>query len=169
MTTKLNINKIHTEHCSDDGNYFSVYHYYEILNLFKTDEEYSDLEVNFLVEVSKVYYLVVAFYKTGSSNSEEHGEIEIIDLFQTYDEAKAIAKQVRKNSDDYYAFSKKADIKGTSIEECKSYHTFSFENNGIAHELWAPWNGYFEHLEEVKVIPINLISELLQNNVEYSF
>lgn len=89
---------------------------------------YADLEVDFDVDDNTAYYLLWADYSTADSFGMDDNQLEIIDLFQTREAAEKAKEEL--------------------LEETSSAYT---RDNGIQIVYDKPWNGYFEHLNELHV------------------
>lgn len=107
---------------------------------------YSDLEVDFKLTPGKPYYLLYAIYSTGDSFHHEEGKIEYIGLYKSLKDAEVNQKLIEKH------------YKETNESNPRNFDSmFSVElisPSGVKYKQHVPWNGYFESLTSVEVIPI---------------
>lgn len=100
-----------------------------------------DVVTDFKVEVAKPYYLLYVTYTTGDSFGSDGGNIEFIGLYtnrEIADEnAARIEKHQVKSDNGYYA-----DFQLMLVAESDPVKEYVF---------YAPWNGYFERLENVEI------------------
>lgn len=87
---------------------------------------------------ASVYLLVVVDYSTGSSFHRESGLKSFVDLVPTSDraDADALARWIKEHPED---------------------HPELTLPSGRAFKFHAPWIGYFEHMEQVEIVTIQLI------------
>ena len=115
---------------------------YEILGLVLSSNDCSFLservDIDFEVKAGDQYYLLYAVYSTGSSfGKAEDGCIEFIDLYKTEEKANLAYDKVCKEA--------KTSVISIPTE------------GGNTHDLYVPWNGYFESLSYVELKPISLL------------
>ena len=84
-------------------------------------------------------WLVVVRYSTGGTFSREHGRYEFVAVFNNVREAKALAKEIQKDNDSSKKFS------------------FTPQTKNVAYnEIHCSWKGYFERLENVEVLGLEI-------------
>jgi len=108
------------------------------------EKGYKDLEVPFEVVRDKDYYLLYVLYGTGDSFGHDDGNIELIGLYQTHEAAEKNAKAIRAH---YEAQRNNYSSSGLLYLTTESGNKF---------ELWPPWIGYFESLEDIVVKSVRL-------------
>lgn len=110
------------------------------------DQNYLDLTVPFVVEPGKDYFLLYATYTTGDSFSSHGGRLEFIDLFSTYEKGQAAKTEIQKSQ-----------LSRSKNKDWKQQHGFNYtrEDGSKISAEWAVWDGYFEHLERLCVVPVN--------------
>ena len=96
---------------------------------------YRDITVPFDVLEGETYYLLWADYGTGDSFGHDDNQVEFIDLFRTYEAAKAA-------HDALY------DIRGFSGGYVR--------DDGTRISVHVPWNGYFECLHSINITEVSV-------------
>jgi hypothetical protein len=114
-----------------------------------TDEKYyGDLDVPFEVKPNQTYYLLYAIYGTGDSFCHSDGNIDYIELYEDINLANSSAQMI---ADDYKSYEK----------DHNSYSCEILNSQGNIFKMSCPWKGYFESLEDVDVIPVNVKKKFL--------
>lgn len=111
---------------------------------------YRDIDIPFDVVEGEEYYLLYAVYSTGCSfGHDQHGQIEFIDLYKSKEKAQA-------------AFNVIDEFQSLSDSERDNYkNTVNLiREDGKPYSFYVPWNGYFESLSYIEVLPIHLNSKL---------
>jgi len=140
-----------TENQTDVGNTFS----------FKNKGRDKSWKVSF--EPKDKVYLVYGIYSTGDSFGHSNGEAEILDVFETKEEAEEFAKKVNSFNDletsEPYGLKPREkeerikqikNILGDSVQESKSgWKKYDFIHRGEV--LHFPWGGYFEILNDIEI------------------
>ena len=153
MTTDIEIiNNYHTEITRErntddewDADDTSKTNNIEGFKVVKKDDKWKqvDLTVPFEINAEKTYYLVYVIYSTGDSFSHHSGNIDYIEMYETYAMAEATLEMIEnankvKNKDDSY-----------SIE--------ILNNAGVMYKISSSaWTGYFERLEHVQIDRVQL-------------
>lgn len=92
--------------------------------------------------------MLFCVFGTGDSFSRHDGQIEFVGLYESEDIAKRNKKAIEKNSDEYRKdHSMRSDLYSVELEAA----------GGKKYKISAPWNGYFESLDEVNILPIYLM------------
>jgi len=127
----------------------------------KSDGRIESLKVNF--KPTENIYLVYGIYNTGDSFGYSNGEAEILEIFETADEANEFSNKVNSFNElvtsDMYGLKPKEktekinkikDVLGNSLQESdSSWRKYDFIHKGQV--LSFPWGGYFENLSFVDV------------------
>lgn len=108
------------------------------------EKGYKDLEVPFEVVRDKDYYLLYVLYRTGDSFGRDEGQIELIGLYQTHEAAEKNAKAIR------------AHYEARRNNYSSSGLLYLTTEGGNKFELYTPWIGYFESLEDIIVKSVRL-------------
>ena len=108
-----------------------------------------DLASHFKPIKGEKYYLLYAEYNTGDSFGYDDGVIEYIGLYEPKEQAQKQAELIKIHNDKY-----EKDHKWTKNES--SYSLDIEMPNGQVVKISAPWNGYFESLNFVDVIEVEL-------------
>lgn len=110
---------------------------YTFNNAFRAKKDgYADLFVGEAPVLGKQYYAVVAIYSTGDSFGHDQGaSLEWLGLYNTSEEAYNVVKIVDNRT--HNEALKYPDGEGNIIEM-----------------PYVPWDGYFEDLDSVQVIPV---------------
>lgn len=115
------------------------------------NEKNNDIAVPFKLQKDKQYYLVYFIYSTGCSFNNESGyAIQFVEIFEDINKAKELEKLILENAKIY----KSNENLGESIYSLK-YN----DEVGNVKTLSCEWNGYFNSLDEVTVLPITLFSK----------
>lgn len=105
--------------------------YVEGLSLHDEDA-YGRLPVDFEVSNGDELFAVYAVYSTGDSfGHDDCSDLEFIDVFKDFEKAKKCVD----------------DIKATTGRHSAAYT----KENGQVVQVHIPWDGYFEHLDELTV------------------
>lgn len=111
-----------------------------------------DIVAFFKIEPNVDYFLVYAVYSTGDSFGTDEGCVIWIDIRKTRKESEELVKELYEQEKIYIK-----NIKNNlSIKD-----EFSIEYtlaDGSKELIHAPWRGYFESLEEFKIVPVRLQS-----------
>lgn len=107
-----------------------------ITGLQLAEGKYGDIGVPFKVVEGETYYLLWASYNTGDSFSHQEGLVCFIDLFQSKEVAEENAKRCTAKLEEYSVCIKLDD--------------------GREYKMHAPWEGYFESLNFIEVLPLKL-------------
>jgi len=121
------------------------------------DNEWHDLCVNFEPLDNETYFLVAVKYTTGDSMGRNPDpRWEHVELYRTEEEAAETAKIIRKHDDD------KRDSRWGRWDD-KLKKRIPVEVGPLTYKLcdgteykteYVRWEGYFESLEEIHVIPV---------------
>ena len=120
----------------EDAEYGSWSREYE--NSFKSIKRYSENEIKHQVFYSDLnlkpgdeVFVVWAEYSTGDSfGSSSRGSTEVIEIFTSLEEAKDIVDHLHKHTE--YQFT------GQTV-------------SGRLMNLYCPWHGFFEHLDDIHI------------------
>lgn len=110
------------------------------IRVIEDEKEFFDLVTRFDIVPDREYYLVVGFYSTGDSFHVEEGVFELVELFETYEKARACGKKLK----DHY----EKESEGSVIIETET---------GDSYKFYPPWIGYFESLERVDIVNLRLV------------
>lgn len=105
---------------------------------FSLTDTYSDLSIGFIPEEDKTYYLLYAIYTTGDSFHTSSGNIEFVDLFED-EELGWENYRILQNH-----------------KEGNGYSAILKNQLGLKYSYHIPWIGYFENLESLELMPIEL-------------
>lgn len=127
-----------------------TYTEWKILGLSLTPPEknslslyYTSTEVGFTPTKNKLYYVVYVIYSFGDSFSwEECGNLTLIDVYETLQEAEATKKAIL----DHYH----------TDDDKRKELIYTLSNGEKITEERPPWVGYFEKLNMVEIIPCTL-------------
>lgn len=117
----------------------------------------ADLYAKFPVKINKTYWLVYAIYSTGDSfGRDENGSLEEIEIYEDETMAWDCAREIRKHADMYSAIERSYRLKMKKPKDFDSYTVKVIGGDGKEMEVHTPWNGYFESLSYVEVIPVTV-------------
>ena len=142
-STKLNVDKeSHTTTIEESGSHsdYSHWSHTEQTHVFRclriTTDAYSDLLYPGVAQRGDELFLVYALYKSGDSFSRQDGCLALIDVFNS---------------------KKKAMDCQAAAEAAAKNDNFSYiANNGVRTTQRCPWTGYFERLESVEYIQLDV-------------
>lgn len=112
-------------------------------------KEYFDLEVPFKIKPNTPYYLLYCIYGTGDSFSRNEGQIEFVGLYESKKLAEKNAKAIEAQNKEYK----------TNYSMKDGYSVTLTANSGEKFKFHAPWNGYFECLNDIEVEPVYLLDK----------
>lgn len=112
---------------------------------FRVVEEgkYHDLVVAFNPNKDRGYFLLYVLYGSGDSFGHSSGNICIVGLYEDEAIAEENAKRIVEQNERY---KNSRDELGDD-----AYSVRLKDESGTEFKFHAPWNGYFEHLEDVVV------------------
>jgi hypothetical protein len=111
---------------------------------FEISEGYFDFSIPFIPEHSKQYYLVVVSYTNGDSCGTYPRRLDYVMLYETLEKAE-------KTQDDIIEHNKIYKMDKVKVPSLK----ITLENNESM-TCACYWQGYFERLEFVEIIPLKL-------------
>lgn len=116
------------------------------------DNDYNDLLVTFKPENNKEYYLLYVQYSDGDSENTNYGKKCYVEMYEDFSLAEENAKIIRAH---YTARDKliKNDVLGDW------YNVNLKQLDGSFQKFHGPWIGYFEHIEEIFVVKLQLGKE----------
>lgn len=118
--------------------------------LVEDEKKYADLETEFDVEFSKIYFLLLVIYNTGDSFShEEAAGVDFVELYRDVEAAEKMALEIRRHDD---ACSRWTDEKEYDLE-------ITLDNGNRMKYNSAPWLGYFESIHDIRLVPVRLTIE----------
>lgn len=146
----------------DKGTTDTDWHFDGTAKLIDGPECY-DLALGFTPDPDKTYYLVVVIYSTGDSfGQEDHGRYTPLEVFRTFEEAEALGAAIKDHYEWYslwhgngrrFTPPDKAGIPKDKYSEKNSYSVPLPDGT----EIYAgSWCGYFDRLEEVRIIPLKI-------------
>lgn len=136
------------------------------------EKGYGDLEVNYVVDPNKEYYLVLVNYDTGDSFGRDEGQVCYVDLFESKEKAQALVDAIYNDKMGYPKYfdhemaleaQKKQDKKdGKKVEKSKPKYEvvnqvkYLLDDGTEATCYTGTWKGYFEHFNYVEAIPVSV-------------
>jgi len=113
---------------------------------FRLNEKHQDILLSYTPEKERDYYLVCVVYSTGDSFGHDSGwGIEYIDLYKTREEAEKVARVIETESELGFSFKEGGNIVKIKNHKGQEYGLYT-----------GAWKGYFESLDGVSVIPVQL-------------
>lgn len=125
---------------------------------------FEQIEVCFDIKEEVPYYLLYVTYSTGDSFHLEYGHVEFVGLYKSEKVAKENAHRIQEHNEKYNLCDqgqwRRTPLTAEQKRMCKKFNksrgalTLLFEIEGEQikeHEIYAPWQGYFERLTSVNV------------------
>lgn len=111
-----------------------------------------DLLVTFIPKVNQTYYLLYVDYTTGDSENTHRGNIEYVEMYEDFDLADENAKIIRSHYDakNCRKLAKKDDKLGDENRVNLKL------TNGEYRPFRGPWLGYFEHIDKIFVVSVEM-------------
>jgi hypothetical protein len=110
-------------------------------------KQYSDLTIPFDVVANKPYFLLMVRYTTGNSFAKHTGQIDFVDLYQSAEKAYQNKKAIQQHYQQYQDDNEMED----------QFNIQLTMDDGQKVQFSPSWIGYFESLESVDVVMVEVI------------
>ena len=139
------------------------------LALVKDDGDYGTLVTPIDIQQDTNYYVVLVVYSTGDSFSHTDGLRDYVEIYRTREEAEETSRLIRQHYDFYKDYPWLNECKATNYsylgKRQQKFADLVFGGNftvkikngdGVEYKYHAPWMGYFEAIQEIEVIKLQL-------------
>lgn len=134
--------------CDDEGDCYGreEYRSNNILSFSVVEKNsFYDLIRSLPIEKDKSYYLLYGTYSSGDSFSTSSGNIEYVDLYNSFEEAEEVRKILEENAENF----RKEGLKTGNFYSAKIK-----THSGKELDFHCPWNGYFESLTDLAIVEL---------------
>lgn len=136
-------------------------HYISTFSYSKTREGGNSLPLTFVPVLNMKYYLLWVVYYSGDSDGRyQEDNIELIDLFETEDQATENLNIIKDHYIEYqqlvFNYRRVNDKKTKKLKKKWDGSLNLIHHSGKGYRLYPAWEGYFESLKYVEILPITM-------------